>query len=85
MTIDEEITLKIPARLIAVIPRIFFLALLDLVKAKCEDADHEVAKYIHELRLEIHNVIDDCVRKKMEKAHVASKEESKVTTQLSYS
>ncbi len=41
------------------------LARLDIVKEKCEGEDPEMSRYIHDLRLEIHTMIDDCVRKKM--------------------
>jgi ParB family chromosome partitioning protein len=60
------------------------LARLDIVREKCEKEEPEVAKYIHELRLEIHNMIDDCIRKKMRIAHPLNEEdeEDKVIMRL---
>jgi ParB family chromosome partitioning protein len=42
------------------------LARLDIIMQKCEKEEPEVAEYIHGLRFEIHTMLEDCIRKKME-------------------
>jgi hypothetical protein len=49
------------------------MARLDIIREKCDDED--TTKYVLDLRLELHRMIDDCIRRKTALQSFAEKEE----------
>jgi ParB family chromosome partitioning protein len=50
------------------------MAKLDILTEKCDRKDPDTARYIHELRLQLHRMIDDCIRRKIDCARVNTAE-----------